>query len=297
MLQTKLITLYCTICHRYDTKLWVIVQRLSNNCRPRFTDQEVLTAFVWGIIQRQPDVKAIYTYIRSHWPEWFPALPGYQSFVRRLNELAPVLEVLVSEFAELLTQSGLPSTDYVIDSAPIVLAKGHYADRAGVAGDFCSKTYNASRKEWYYGMKLHAIGLIQPGTIPIPQVVRATTASMHDITAAKQIFRDLPPTSGGCLYGDKAYRDDTWQQDLWEQYRIKLRFPRMKPKRLVETIVSPDTVSTYMSRIRQPIESFFHWLHGKTGIQIASKVRSAKGLFTHIFGRLAAALLALALGF
>jgi hypothetical protein len=297
MLQIQLITLYCTICHRYDTKLWVIVQRLSNNCRPQFTDQEVITAFLWGIIQRQPDVKAIYTYIRSHWLEWFPALPGYQAFVRRLNALGPVLEALSSELAELLTQAGLPSTNYVVDSAPIMLAKGHYADHAKVAPQFCSKTYNASRKEWYYGMKLHMVGLLQPGTIPIPQLVRVTPAAMHDITALKQIIRDVPPTCGGCLYGDKAYRDDTWQQELWDQYHIQLKFPRMRPKRLVETIVSSDTVSTCMSRIRQPIESFFHWLQEKTRIQLASKVRSAQGLFIHVFGRLAAALIAVSLGF
>jgi hypothetical protein len=297
MLKLKLITLYCTICHCYDTKLRAIVQRQSNNCRPQFTDEEIITTFLWGIIQRQPDVKAIYTYIHSHWLPWFPALPGYKSFVRRLNSLAPVFEKLSSDLGELLTRQGLPSTNYVMDSAPIMLARGHYADHAKIARDFCAKTYNSSKKEWYYGMKLHTIGLLQSGTLPIPQVMLATPANMHDITAAKQILRDIPPTNGGCLYGDKAYRDYTWQQELWEQYHIRLHFPRMRSRGQVETMPSSDTVSTFISRIRQPIESFFNWLHEKTRIQLASKVRSAKGLFTHIFGRLAAALLAVALRF
>jgi len=42
-----------------------------------------------------------------------------------------------------------------------------------------------------------------------------------------------------------------------------------------------------VSRIRQPIESLFNWIQEKTDIQVASKVRSSKGLMVHIFGRLA----------
>ena len=48
--------------------------------------------------------------------------------------------------------------------------------------------------------------------------------------------------------------------------------------------------STAVSRLRQPIESLFNWLIEKTDIQRASKVRSAKGLTVHVFGRIAAAI-------
>ena len=51
-----------------------------------------------------------------------------------------------------------------------------------------------------------------------------------------------------------------------------------------------DLYSTAVSKIRQPIESFFNWLIAKTDIQRASKVRSANGLILHIFGKIAAAL-------
>jgi len=53
-------------------------------------------------------------------------------------------------------------------------------------------------------------------------------------------------------------------------------------------------MSTSVSRVRQPIESLFNWIQEKTHIQVASKVRSSKGLIVHIFGRLAAALFLLA---
>jgi len=50
-----------------------------------------------------------------------------------------------------------------------------------------------------------------------------------------------------------------------------------------------DLFSKAVSRVRQPIEGWFNWLIEKTDFQRASKVRSAKGLLVHVFGKLAAA--------
>ncbi len=50
-----------------------------------------------------------------------------------------------------------------------------------------------------------------------------------------------------------------------------------------------DLFSTAVSKVRQPIESFFNWLIEKTDFQKASKVRSTKGLMVHVFGKMAAA--------
>ena len=52
--------------------------------------------------------------------------------------------------------------------------------------------------------------------------------------------------------------------------------------------------SKIVSGVRQPVESLFNWLEEKTGIEVASKVRSYKGLMVHVFGRLAAAMFMLA---
>ncbi|MEM6265544.1 MAG: hypothetical protein AAGI38_23785, partial [Bacteroidota bacterium] len=49
-------------------------------------------------------------------------------------------------------------------------------------------------------------------------------------------------------------------------------------------------ISTSVSRVRQPIESFLNWIDQKTDIPSASKVRSTQGLSVHVFGKLAAAM-------
>jgi hypothetical protein len=59
--------------------------------------------------------------------------------------------------------------------------------------------------------------------------------------------------------------------------------------------VADRLYSKSVSRIRQPIESLFNWIDEKTGIQDASKVRPYKRLIVRAFGRVAAAMLMLAL--
>ena len=49
-----------------------------------------------------------------------------------------------------------------------------------------------------------------------------------------------------------------------------------------------DLFGTAVSKVRQPVESFFNWLNEKTEIQDAQKVRSTEGLAIHMFGKMAA---------
>jgi hypothetical protein len=48
-----------------------------------------------------------------------------------------------------------------------------------------------------------------------------------------------------------------------------------------------------VSRLRQPIESFFNWFNDKTDLQNAGTVRSEDALIVHCFGKLTVAYLLL----
>ncbi|MBF0413197.1 MAG: transposase [Desulfamplus sp.] len=58
-----------------------------------------------------------------------------------------------------------------------------------------------------------------------------------------------------------------------------------------------SALSTLVSQVRQPIESLFNWIQEKTGIQVASKVRSFRGLMVHVFGKIAATMFLLSTKF
>ncbi len=75
---------------------------------------------------------------------------------------------------------------------------------------------------------------------------------------------------------------------------MRLYTPVKKKKAQERLLLIDSALSTLVSRVRQPIESIFNWIEEKTGIEVASKVRSYKGLMVHVFGRLAAAMFLLA---
>jgi hypothetical protein len=80
MLQLQLIKRYYYICHCYDTQSSLHYQRMNNNYSPLFTDQEVITMYVFGIRQRRFPLKDSYAYIVKHGLDWFPPLPSYQAY-------------------------------------------------------------------------------------------------------------------------------------------------------------------------------------------------------------------------
>ena len=262
-----------------------------NNSRPQFSDEECMTVYLWGISQRRFEQKAIYEYTKNHLGDWFPKLPSYQAFSDRLNRLAPAFQALAELWLAILGVDLCEHIEYIVDSCPIILAKGPRSGHAKVARELCEKSYNSSRKEWYYGLKLHAVVARNPGHLPLPLCLMADCAANHDLPVAKQIFQDSLSLNRGRLYADKAYIDATWAESLKNDCAIELLTPRKKAKG--DVLVSGDTFSTFVSSLRQPIECFFNWLNRLTNIQSASQVRSLSGLLLHVFGRIAAALAAL----
>lgn len=281
----EIIELYCIICQCNDIRFIQGKQRLSNNNCPKFSDEELITIYLWGKAQQLSTRKAIYNYTRLHLLQLFPFLPSYQAFCRRLNRLVPAFQALAEIWSEQASDRCGQTSRCVIDSCPIMLAKHSRSNRGKVARELCHLCRNATRNEWYYGVKLHTVGMLRPQKLPLPLSMHISSSSLCDLWAAKQIFRDSTPISDGKLYADRAYIDANWAEKLRTQYNIRIITPRKKRK--YDTIRSGDTVSTHISSLRQPIESFFNWLHVKTNIQDASHVRSLQGLFFHVFSALA----------
>ena len=134
-METKLIELYLLICRLYDTRPILKQQRLSNNHQPLVSDEELLTIYIFGHLQGQTTGRRIYDYVHNHWREWFPALPAYQAFNRRLNELAPAFELLITELLTAQAWQIAGGDDRLIDSVPVMLARANRASAAPELAD------------------------------------------------------------------------------------------------------------------------------------------------------------------
>jgi IS5 family transposase len=288
-MKNQVIQIYLLVCQIYHNQSSLKYQRASN-FKPAFTDEELITVYLFGQLNEKFNHRQIHRFIQEYWSDWFPDLPGYQAFNRRLNLLTDNFQAL---FAYLLSQLHLNpkqlSADFLIDSMPVMLAQGARSRRARVALEIARTGFCATKQINFHGVRLHLIGNRQAGALPIPARIWLKEGNVHDLTALREIAADLP--SGINLFADKAYADKEFKREL-ESREIKLLTPFKKPKK-EQLAAAQKHFSKTISSFRQPVESFFKWLIDKTDIQRASQVRSTDGLLIHCLGKLTFALLLL----
>lgn len=173
---------------------------------------------------------------------------------------------------------------------PIIVAGNKRSSFAKTAKDICDKGFCSSKNMYYYGLKLHTIGFVRPSTIPMPEYCWFTSAEANDLNAAKDILDTIYNRK---IYGDKIYFVEEYNKKLESQNNTTIITPVKKVKGQQFQDAADNLFSAAVSGIRQPIESFFNWIIEKTKIQNATKVRSSKGLITHVWGKLAAAFIIL----
>lgn len=281
----KLIELYCTVCHYYDTLLAAQVQRMSNNDRPVFNDAECLTIYLFGLSQSLFTVKAIYDFIKDFFPGWFPRLPSYQAFNHRVCFLSGAFQELCCLLIS--HRQPAPGAAFLLDSLPVTVAQAKRSGKAKAASGLCAKGYCASQDRWYYGVKLHVLGQKVYHALPLMMMVEVTPADEHDLRAAREM---LPFVHNITLFADKAYCDQRWSKEL-EKQGVRVYTPVKLEKGQMFLRSADRYFSELVSKARQAIESLFNWLNEKTHIQSASKIRSENGLISFIFARLAVAAL------
>jgi hypothetical protein len=85
-LEIQLIQLFLWGCTAYDKHPTPKYRRWSpNTTEPHVTDQELITVYLFGHLQRRFKQNVIHCYVQEHWGACFPQLPSYQTFNRRLN--------------------------------------------------------------------------------------------------------------------------------------------------------------------------------------------------------------------
>ena len=228
-----------------------------------------------------------YRYLCRHYQAWFPQLPTYEVWNRRLNRdhqaLAYVFNLILRRFAPQF------AGEFVVDTFPVVVCQAQHAYRSRAAQPFVSKGYCAAKKKYYIGAKVEIVTARRPGQLPVPVGYFIATAKTHDLPLAEDTLTDL---SGVVLYGDKAYIDHTFQLQLFDQH-TELIVPVKKKKNEPPLGLFDQAFNTLHASTRQPVECLVSWINNKTNIEDASKVRSVNGLFATIALKMIAALILL----
>lgn len=99
----KLVKIYLYICERYEEDLKYHCQRFSNNYKPKLTDQEIMTIYIFVVNEEQRfKIKQIHRFAKDYLLSWFPNLGSYAAFNNRVNRLSSAFSQLgsslISEF-------------------------------------------------------------------------------------------------------------------------------------------------------------------------------------------------------
>lgn len=291
----KLVRIYFYICDKFE-ELQFYCERFSNNNKPEFTDQEIMTIYLYTMHHEgHTKVKDIHRFASDYLLSWFPRLGSYQAFNNRINRLGGaftrLVEILLSDFQPedcCLDQS-------LLDSMPIITCSGKRTSK--VATEITDKGFCSTKGMYYYGLKLHLLGFRRIGKLPHPEQILFTPASVNDVTVFKEAWSGFENRT---FWGDKIYFVNDLNEHMIKYQNSEILTPIKEVKGMEDAIkqrikAANDLFSTAVSRVRQPIEAMFNWLIQKTDIQRASKVRSTRGLMIHAFGRLATAFITLAI--
>ncbi len=288
--EDKLIEIYFYICDKFKKNLKFCCIRYSNNNIPEFTDEEIITIFLYTILLEQRfKCKQIYNFAHNHLRSWFPKLPSYSAFNNRINRMSEAFIHLVRLLLTEFIPKECSSEFSLLDSMPIITCSGKRVGK--VAPELTDKGYCSTKGMFYYGAKLHALAFYHKGHLPFPEDLLLTPASENDLTVFKQVWSTIKNRT---FFGDKIYQNKDFFSELASSQNIIMLTPVKDIKNQSEFVkqfdkAANDLFSRAVSSIRQPIESFFNWLIEKTDFQRASKVRSTKGLIVHVFGKIAAA--------
>lgn len=290
----KLIEIYFYVCKKFEKGLKVYCERFSNNDEPEFTDQEIMTLYLYIMHHEQQfKVKHIHRFASEYLLSWFPELPSYQAFNNRLNRLSGAFRKLTEDLLLDFQPNDCCLDQSLLDSMPIITCSGKRIGK--VAREITDKGYNSTKGFYYYGLKLHALGFRRIGKLPHPEQILFTAASVNDLSLYKQAWSEIKDR---VFFGDKIYNNKDFFTNMKDKFNSEMLTPVKAVKGMSEVLkkfdrAANDLYSKAVSRVRQPIESLFNWLIEKSDIQKASKVRSTKGLLVHAYGRLAVAFITL----
>ncbi len=202
-LSTFIVSVFCL------TDDWLKEKKLrERGPQPTMYDSEVLTMEVIGEFLGMDEDKAIYTYFRRHWADWFPGITQVHrtTFVRQAANLWKVKHDL---WQCLLGQIAMDPTISVVDSFPVPLCRFARASRCKLMPDAAAYGYDELAGQTFYGFRAH-VRICWPGVIT---AIELTPANVHDLTAVEYLTDD----TAGWLLGDRNY----WSPEIADRLAEK----------------------------------------------------------------------------
>jgi hypothetical protein len=163
--------------------------------RRKLSDAQVVTAMILAAKYFYGNQTTACSYLQSHYGF---TMPDKSNFNRAAHKLTDLIADIFQQLGLIFKHLNISSI-YLIDSFPIAVCRNIRIKRAKIIRDQAGRGFNASKREYFYGFKIHVITTADG----IPVEYMATLGSVHDNTAFQGLALDLP--TGSDLYADAAY--------------------------------------------------------------------------------------------
>jgi len=162
-------------------------------------------------------------FLQSH--KYIPKMLSHSRLNRRMHEIKPETWRTLFQITSWIFQRFNPASEFIVDSFPI---QACHPCRSWRCKLFTGKNYIgycASKKQYYYGLKIHIITSVEGNIVEF----FFTPASVSDVTAFQDFDLELPENS--YLYADKAYTCYDFEDVLKECFGVFLIAQRKRNSR------------------------------------------------------------------
>ena len=235
-------TILQIVTNLYNKVIDEKIKNRKNKEKSKMTDPEIISIYLL-IECKGKSINSGYSILKSD----FPNLVNYverSRFNRLINSLMTVIRAIRQELNK--TNN---SKYKIIDSFPLINNKFGRAYFGKRLRDICSYGYCASKKEKYYGMKVHVITDLQGE--PIDYVLTKANVDDRDVIFELSNLVDID-----ILFGDKGYIGNI-SEELKKEKNINL----YALKRGNSKNPLPKEFRNMISKLRRRIETTFYQLN------------------------------------
>mgnify|MGYP006302835773 CR=1 FL=1 len=186
------------------------IDRIKPGPKPQYPDSFIISLVIIRHLLGMNSERSFLRHLKNNHEHIFLKLPEQSWFNRKARKLQPVYRSIQQQ----LTLRHLQDNIRIIDSTPVPVLKPYRGSHSLCfkRGKQTNYGYCASKKEYYFGIKLSLV-CTPEGVITDVGIHSANT---HDLTALKDMINDIELTHT-TLIGDKGYYDGELRTQLANQ--------------------------------------------------------------------------------
>jgi Transposase DDE domain len=218
---------------------------INDDAQSQMTTAEIMTSVIVAAELFGGNQKKACTFLRTY--GHIPTMLSPSRFNRRMHAISDELWRTFSLTLSKIHQQNNPEQEFVVDSFPVAVCQNIRIRRSKIYKGEDFRGYIASKKQYFYGLKVHMLTSKQGG----PVEFSLAAGSESDIKIFKEMSVDLP--GGSKIYADKAYTDYGYEDIAFEAANIEVIAQR---KDNAKRKISP-AINYFLCATRKKIETAF----------------------------------------